>query len=58
MKTSCGHKKETLLDFDQITDQIWIGTSMCCQSHFSEKLLSLGIEIDISLQAEEVDRPF
>jgi protein-tyrosine phosphatase len=45
------------LDFSQITESIFVGTNQCCQSHFLEELLSLGITVDISLEEERVDVP-
>ena len=45
-------------DFSQITDSLFLGTNQCCQSHFSENLLSRGITVDISLEEERVDAPF
>jgi atypical dual specificity phosphatase len=45
-------------DFDQITDNIFIGTNFCCQTHFDQHLLDLGIKADISLEEERVDAPY
>ncbi|MBI4239402.1 dual specificity protein phosphatase family protein [Candidatus Uhrbacteria bacterium] len=45
-------------EFSTITESITIGTNQCCQSHFSEKLLSSGITVDISLEENRVDAPF
>ncbi|MBU1118738.1 dual specificity protein phosphatase family protein [Patescibacteria group bacterium] len=53
-----GHDVPHFLEFNQITENIYIGTNMCCQVHFDEKLLSLGIEADISLEEERLDAPF
>ncbi|MBI2644803.1 dual specificity protein phosphatase family protein [Candidatus Uhrbacteria bacterium] len=44
-------------EFSYITESIIIGTNQCCQSHFSEKLLSLGITVDLSLEEKRVDAP-
>lgn len=46
------------LDHDEIVDGIFIGTNQCCQTHFDERLLKLGIEADISLEEERIDAPF
>ena len=45
-------------DFSQITDSLFLGTNQCCQSHFSDTLLSRGVTVDISLEEERVDAPF
>ncbi len=45
-------------EFNQISQQIFVGTNMCCQSHYQEKLLSQNISVDISLEAEHVDQPY
>lgn len=47
-----------IIEFNQIDNHIWIGTNSCCQMHFDEKLLSIGITADISLEAERIDTPF
>jgi len=52
-----GHKDVDKLEFDYITDGIYIGTNMCCQAHFDENLLKEGITEDISLEEEQVDTP-
>src|SRR3989344_5829327 len=46
------------LDFDYITDGIYIGTNQCCQTHFDEKLKKEGITADISLEEDRLDAPF
>jgi protein-tyrosine phosphatase len=46
------------LDYDQITDNVYIGTNMCCMTHFKEELLQKGITADLSLEEERVDAPF
>ena len=50
------HEPSQTLEYNLITDGIYIGTSMCCQIHFNELLKEKeGIEVDISLQAERID---
>jgi dual specificity MAP kinase phosphatase len=44
-------------DYDQITDEVFIGTNMCCQMGFSEELLSKGVRADISLGKDRTDAP-
>lgn len=46
------------LDFNYITDGIFIGTNQCCQTHFDEKLKKEGITADISLEKDRIDAPF
>lgn len=45
------------MDYSQITDQIYIGTNFCCQSHFDPALLEMGVTYDLSLEEERVDSP-
>jgi len=45
------------LDYDYITDGIYIGTNQCCQTHFDERLLKEGITADISLEKDRLDQP-
>lgn len=52
------HPDHKALDYDYITDGIYIGTNVCCQVHFDERLSREGIEADISVEAERVDTPF
>ena len=49
------HKK---LDYNYIADGIYVGTNMCCQTHFDEQLKKKGIMADISLEEERIDAPF
>ncbi|MBI2459732.1 MAG: dual specificity protein phosphatase family protein [Parcubacteria group bacterium] len=49
---------QSILDFDYITDGIYIGTNQCCQTHFDERLKKKGITADISLEKERLDAPF
>lgn len=44
-------------DYDQISDEIFIGTNMCCQFGFHRELLSKGVRADISLEKEKIDAP-
>lgn len=46
------------IDFNYITDGIYIGTNQCCQTHFDEELKKLGITTDISLEEKRIDAPF
>ncbi|MBI3114529.1 MAG: dual specificity protein phosphatase family protein, partial [Candidatus Harrisonbacteria bacterium] len=46
------------IDFNYITDGIYIGTNQCCKVHFEERLIKEGITADISLEEERVDAPF
>ena len=52
------HSEHQNLDFNKITQNIYIGTNMCCQTHFDENLLKKGITEDISLEEESIDTPF
>jgi len=52
------HSDIVTFEYNQITDQIFIGTNMCCQAHFDEELINKGITTLISLEGEEVDAPF
>ncbi len=44
-------------DYNQITDEVFIGTNMCCQVGFSKELLSKGVRADISLEKDRTDAP-
>lgn len=46
------------VNYNQITDNIFIGTNFCCMAHFDEDLLDKGITVDISLEEERIDSPF
>ena len=49
---------EPELDFDCIAYGIYIGTNLCCQTHFDERLRKEGILADISLEEDRLDAPF
>ena len=46
------------LEYNKVTPNIYIGTNMCCQTHFEEELLNEGINSDISLEEDRLDSPF
>ena len=52
------HPPIKILEYNYIADGIYIGTNMCCQTHFDESLRAKNIEVDISLEAERIDVPF
>lgn len=52
------HPQIKQLEYNYITDGIYIGTNQCCQTHFDKKLKQEGIEADISLEKEQIDTPF
>ena len=58
MDESYDSDKHGSLDYNYITDGIYIGTNQCCQTHFDEKLKSEGIRADMSLEEDRVDAPF
>lgn len=41
--------------YSQITDQLFVGSNICCAIHFEEELLNKGITTDISLEGEKMD---
>lgn len=51
------HGKLTF-EYNKITSNIYIGTNMCCQTHFNKNLIKKGIRADISLEGKKVDQPF
>ncbi len=52
------HPQIKQLEYNYITDGIYIGTNQCCQTHFDQTLKKEGIEADISLEGERIDVPF
>jgi dual specificity MAP kinase phosphatase len=45
-------------NYNKITDQIYIGTNFCCQTHFDKDLLEDGVNADLSVEGERIDSPF
>jgi len=52
------HSQIKGLEYNEITEGIYIGTNQCCQTHFDERLKKEGITADISLEEERIDAPF
>jgi len=46
------------LEYTRITPYIYIGTNMCCETHFDKGLLKKRLVADISLEKERLDMPF
>ncbi len=44
-------------DYNQINEDIFIGTNMCCQFGFAKELLTQNVRADISLEENRVDAP-
>lgn len=44
-------------DYDQITDEIFIGTNMCCIVGYARELIEKGVLADISLEKDRIDNP-
>ena len=44
-------------DYSRMSDEVFIGTNMCCQVGFSQELLSKGVRADISLEEDRTDAP-
>ncbi|MDA1038416.1 MAG: dual specificity protein phosphatase family protein [bacterium] len=45
------------MNYSKVTDSLYLGTNFCCQTHFDEGLMKLGVTIDVSLEAERIDSP-
>lgn len=57
--TPVDHPPIHKLEYNYITDGIFIGTNQCCQTHFDEALKTKqGITAVISLEEYRVDAPF
>jgi len=44
-------------DYTEISEDVFIGTNMCCQFGFAKELLSQNVRADISLEKIKVDAP-
>lgn len=44
-------------DYDQIDEEVFIGTNMCCQLGFDIELISKNVKADISLEEDRIDTP-
>ena len=49
---------DATIEFNQITDQIYLGTNYCCAVDFDDVLIKEGIIADISLESERIDQPW
>lgn len=52
------HPDNPELDYDYITDGIYIGTNQCCVMGLADVLKKENITADISLEEERLDQPF
>ena len=44
------------MNYNQITNQIWLGTNMCCSMH-SQTLIKLGLTADIDIEEARPEEP-
>lgn len=49
---------EKSFDYNQVSDEIFLGTNMCCQIGYSQELLDKDVVGDISLEKDRIDNPF
>ncbi|MDP3956261.1 MAG: dual specificity protein phosphatase family protein [bacterium] len=52
------HPKTPALEYNYITDGIYIGTNQCCVMGLAEVLKKENITADISLEEDRLDAPF
>ncbi len=52
------HPEIKTLEYNKITDNIYIGTNQCCQIDFDDMLIKEGMTYDISLEKDRVDAPY
>ena len=52
------HIFKTTLEYNSITDGIFIGNNYCCQVHIDKMLKDEGITAVISLEEDKTDSPF
>lgn len=52
------HPKTPTLEYNYITDGIYIGTNQCCVMGLVDVLKKEGITADISLEEDRLDAPF
>ncbi len=52
------HIRNGQLDYNYITDGIYMGSNQCCVLGLAEVLKKEGITVDISLEEIRVDQPF
>ena len=52
------HEAGKPLDYNYVSDGIFIGTNQCCAGGLSEVLKEEGISADISLEDVRIDHPF
>lgn len=48
---------EKSFDYSQITDNIFLGTNMCCIVGYADELVKKDVVADISLEKERIDNP-
>ncbi len=52
------HPENPKLDYNYITDGIYVGSNQCCVMGLAEVLKKEGITVDISLEEIRIDQPF
>jgi protein-tyrosine phosphatase len=49
------NEEHTKFEYNQITENIFLGTNACCTIHFDKELLDKGVRADISMEGEKLD---
>lgn len=47
-----------VMDVSRVSENVYVGTNACCQTHYARLLLDQGIAHDLSLEGESVDAPY
>ena len=58
MHSTNNEPEHPIFEYNEIDESVIIGTNACCDIHFNKGLLTDGVDADISLEGEKVDRPF
>ncbi len=45
-------------NYNQITDDVFVGSNFCCQVHFDDALVKQGVVADVSLEKEQIDAAY
>ena len=52
------HPEIKTLEYNKITENIYVGTNQCCRMDFDAVLVKEGMTYDVSLEKERIDAPY
>ena len=52
------HDPANELEYNEIVPGLYVGTNLCCTTHFDQELVNMNIQADMSIEGERIAAPY